>query len=158
MQWDAHTNLVENHEKMCALTDLPVAGLLRDLKQLGLLETTLVIWGAEFGRLPMSQGGNGRDHNPHGYTMWFAGGGVKPGTMIGDTDEMGLRALEPRHPRCGTSTRPSCICWVSIRTVCGFCTTGGTRGSRTSAATSSRRGCRSASTSWTIRTVKEVVV
>jgi hypothetical protein len=98
MQWDAHTNLVENHEKMCAITDLPVAGLLRDLKQRGLLDTTLVIWGAEFGRLPMSQGGNGRDHNPHGYTMWFAGGGVKPGTMIGDTDEMGLRALEPRHP------------------------------------------------------------
>ena len=97
MQWDARTNLVENHEKMCAITDLPVAGLLRDLKQRGLLETTLVIWGAEFGRLPMSQGGNGRDHNPHGFTMWFAGGGVKPGTLIGDTDEMGLRALEPRH-------------------------------------------------------------
>jgi len=98
MQWDAHSNLVENHEKMCAITDLPIAGLLRDLKQRGLLETTLVIWGAEFGRLPMSQGGNGRDHNPHGYTMWFAGGGVKPGVIIGDTDEMGLRALEPRHP------------------------------------------------------------
>ena len=97
MQWDAHTNLIENHEKMCAITDLPIAGLLADLKQRGLLETTLVIWGAEFGRLPMSQGGNGRDHNPHGFTMWFAGGGVKPGTLIGDTDEMGLRALEPRH-------------------------------------------------------------
>jgi hypothetical protein len=97
MQWDAHSNLVGNHEKMCGITDLPVAGLLRDLKQRGLLETTLVIWGAEFGRLPMSQGGNGRDHNPHGFTMWFAGGGVKPGTLIGDTDEMGLRALEPRH-------------------------------------------------------------
>ena len=98
MQWDAHSNLIENHEKMCSITDLPVAGLLRDLKQRGLLETTLVIWGAEFGRLPMSQGGNGRDHNPHGFTMWFAGGGVKPGIVIGDTDEMGLRALEPRHP------------------------------------------------------------
>ncbi len=97
MQWDAHTNLVANHEKMCAITDQPVAGLLQDLKQRGLLESTLVIWGAEFGRLPMSQGGNGRDHNPHGFTMWFAGGGVKPGTLIGDTDEMGLRALEPRH-------------------------------------------------------------
>jgi hypothetical protein len=97
MQWDAHSNLVGNHEKMCGITDLPVAGLLRDLTPRGLLETTLVIWGAEFGRLPMSQGGNGRDHNPHGFTMWFAGGGVKPGTLIGDTDEMGLRALEPRH-------------------------------------------------------------
>jgi Protein of unknown function (DUF1501) len=97
VQWDAHSNLVANHEKMCGMTDLPIAGLLRDLKQRGLLETTLVIWGAEFGRLPMSQGGNGRDHNPHGFTMWFAGGGVKPGAMIGETDEMGLRALEPRH-------------------------------------------------------------
>ena len=61
------------------------------------LESTLVIWGAEFGRLPMSQGGNGRDHNPHGYTMWFAGGGVRPGIVVGETDEMGLNALEPRH-------------------------------------------------------------
>jgi len=97
VQWDAHSNLVANHEKMCGMTDLPIAGLLQDLKQRGLLEETLVIWGAEFGRLPMSQGGNGRDHNPHGFTMWFAGGGVKPGVVIGDTDEMGLNALEPRH-------------------------------------------------------------
>ena len=79
MQWDAHKDLVGNHEKMCGMTDLPVAGLLKDLKQRGLLDSTLVIWGAEFGRLPMSQGGDGRDHNPHGFTMWFAGGGVKPG-------------------------------------------------------------------------------
>ena len=79
MQWDAHKDLVGNHEKMCGITDLPVAGLLKDLKQRGLLDSTLVIWGAEFGRLPMSQGGDGRDHNPHGFTMWFAGGGVKPG-------------------------------------------------------------------------------
>src|SRR2546425_427149 len=98
MQWDAHTHLVANHQKMCSLTDQPIAALLQDLKQRGLLESTLVIWGSEFGRLPMSQGGNGRDHNPHGYTMWFAGGGVKGGQVIGDTDEMGLRALEPRHP------------------------------------------------------------
>jgi hypothetical protein len=96
MQWDAHSNLVENHEKMCGITDLPIAGLLADLKQRGLLESTLVIWGAEFGRLPMSQGGNGRDHNPHGFTMWFAGGGVKPGSVIGETDELGLRALDRR--------------------------------------------------------------
>ena len=66
MQWDAHKDLVGNHEKMCGMTDQPVAGLLKDLKQRGLLDSTLVIWGAEFGRLPMSQGGDGRDHNPHG--------------------------------------------------------------------------------------------
>jgi hypothetical protein len=96
VQWDAHSNLVENHEKMCGMTDLPIAGLLQDLKQRGLLEDTLVIWGAEFGRLPMSQGGNGRDHNPHGFTMWFAGGGVKAGTVVGETDELGLRALDKR--------------------------------------------------------------
>src|SRR5450432_55425 len=98
VQWDAHTNLVENHEKMCGMTDLPVAGLLTDLKQHGLLDSTLVIWGAEFGRLPMSQGGNGRDHNPHGFTMWFAGGGVKPGITVGETDELGLRASLQPHP------------------------------------------------------------
>lgn len=92
VQWDAHSNLVANHEKMCGMTDLPVAGLLQDLKQRGLLDSTLVIWGSEFGRLPMSQGGNGRDHNPHGFTMWFAGGGVKPGMTLGRTDELGLRA------------------------------------------------------------------
>ncbi len=98
MQWDAHSNLVANHEKMCGMTDLPVAGLLTDLKQRGLLDSTLVIWGAEFGRLPMSQGGNGRDHNPHGFTMWFAGGGVKPGITIGETDELGLRGVGQRYP------------------------------------------------------------
>jgi uncharacterized protein (DUF1501 family) len=91
VQWDAHKDLVGNHEKMCGMTDLPVAGLLKDLKQRGLLDSTLVIWGAEFGRLPMSQGGDGRDHNPHAFTMWFAGGGAKPGTIVGETDEMGLR-------------------------------------------------------------------
>jgi hypothetical protein len=97
VQWDAHSNLVANHEKMCGMTDLPVAGLLRDLKQRGLLDSTLVIWGSEFGRLPMSQGGNGRDHNPHGFTMWMAGGGVKPGTSIGQTDELGLRGEGARY-------------------------------------------------------------
>jgi len=97
VQWDAHSNLVANHEKMCGMTDLPVAGLLRDLKQRGLLDSTLVIWGSEFGRLPMSQGGNGRDHNPHGFTMWMAGGGVKPGTSIGQTDELGLKGEGTRY-------------------------------------------------------------
>ena len=97
VQWDAHSNLVENHEKMCGMTDQPVAGLLADLKQRGLLDSTLVIWGSEFGRLPMSQGGNGRDHNPHGFTMWMAGGGVKPGTVVGQTDELGLKGEGARY-------------------------------------------------------------
>ena len=97
MQWDAHSDLVHNHEKMCSLTDQPVAALLKDLKQRGLLDSTLVIWGSEFGRLPMSQGGNGRDHNPHGFTMWFAGGGVKGGQVIGETDELGVRAVGERY-------------------------------------------------------------
>ena len=91
IQWDAHKDLYENHEKMCSLTDQPVAALLTDLKQRGLLDSTLVVWGSEFGRLPMSQGGNGRDHNPHTFTMWFAGGGVKGGQSIGESDEFGLR-------------------------------------------------------------------
>jgi uncharacterized protein (DUF1501 family) len=97
IQWDAHKDLVQNHEKMCGLTDQPIAALLRDLKSRGLLDSTLVIWGSEFGRLPMSQSGNGRDHNPHGYTMWFAGGGVRGGQAIGETDELGLRAVGDRY-------------------------------------------------------------
>ncbi|WP_031500843.1 DUF1501 domain-containing protein [Bryobacter aggregatus] len=97
MQWDAHSHLKANHEKMCGLTDQPVAALLQDLKQRGLLDTTLVIWGSEFGRLPTSESGNGRDHNPHGYTMWFAGGGVKGGRIIGETDEFGLRGVGQRY-------------------------------------------------------------
>ncbi len=99
IQWDAHKDLVENHEKMCGMTDQPIAALLQDLKQRGLLDSTLVIWGSEFGRLPMSQSGNGRDHNPHGFTMWFAGGGVRGGQVIGETDEMGLRAINGHHMR-----------------------------------------------------------
>ncbi len=97
MQWDAHSHLKANHEKMCGLTDQPVAALLKDLKQRGLLDTTLVIWGSEFGRLPTSESGNGRDHNPHGYTMWFAGGGVKGGRSLGETDEFGLRGVGDRY-------------------------------------------------------------
>ncbi len=97
MQWDAHSHLKANHEKMCGLTDQPVAALLKDLKQRGLLDTTLVIWGSEFGRLPTSESGNGRDHNMHGYTMWFAGGGVKGGQSLGETDDFGLRAVGDRY-------------------------------------------------------------
>ena len=97
IQWDAHKDLKANHEKMCGLTDQPVAALLTDLKQRGLLDSTLVIWGSEFGRLPNSQSGNGRDHNPHGFTMWFAGGGAKGGRTIGQTDDFGLYGVGERY-------------------------------------------------------------
>lgn len=92
--WDAHKDVEKNHSEMCQATDLPVAGLLKDLKQRGLWDDTLVIWGGEFGRMPMSESGNGRDHNPWGYTVWLAGGGVKAGMAYGSTDAVGLRAVE----------------------------------------------------------------
>jgi hypothetical protein len=95
-QWDAHDDLNDNHEKMCGRVDKPIAGLLTDLKGRGLLKETLVVWASEFGRTPMSQGGKGRDHNPYGFTMWLAGGGVKGGQAIGATDEFGLRAVKDR--------------------------------------------------------------
>jgi hypothetical protein len=94
--WDGHSDVEGNHAKLCAASDLPVAGLLKDLKSRGLLDSTLVIWGGEFGRMPMSEGSDGRDHNPHGFSMWLAGGGVKGGQVIGATDAVGLRAVEER--------------------------------------------------------------
>ena len=94
--WDGHSKMNENHSRLCAQSDLPVAGLLRDLKSRGLLDDTLVVWGGEFGRMPMSEGTDGRDHNPHGFAMWLAGGGVKGGTVIGATDDVGLRAAVDR--------------------------------------------------------------
>jgi hypothetical protein len=94
--WDAHSDLEANHSKLCLQSDKPVAGLLRDLKSRGLLDSTLVIWGGEFGRTPMSEGANGRDHNPHGFTMWLAGGGIKGGQVIGSTDPIGLRAADDK--------------------------------------------------------------
>ncbi len=93
-KWDAHTKLEENHTKYCGETDRPIAALLRDLKQRGLLDETLVVWGGEFGRTPMSEKGDGRDHNPYGFTTWMAGGGVKGGQIIGATDEFGMHAIE----------------------------------------------------------------
>ncbi len=97
MQWDAHDDIDANHEKMCGLTDKPVAALLTDLKRTGLLEETLVVWGGEFGRTPVRQGGGrGRDHNATGFTMWMAGGGVAGGTVVGATDEIGLNAVADR--------------------------------------------------------------
>jgi hypothetical protein len=99
-QWDAHEDIEENHLRMAAKTDKPIAGLLKDLKQRGLLDTTLVVWGGEFGRTPEGQGGKGRDHNNTGFSMWMAGGGVKGGTVTGATDEIGLNAVqEPHHLR-----------------------------------------------------------
>ncbi len=92
--WDGHQNIEGNHGKLARASDRPVAALLTDLKQRGLLDDTLVVWGGEFGRTPMSEGSDGRDHNPHGFTMWLAGGGVKGGQVIGHTDDVGLRALE----------------------------------------------------------------
>ena len=95
-QWDAHTDLNGNHSLRCLESDRPIAGLITDLKQRGLLDDTLVIWGGEFGRTPMSESGTGRDHNPTGFTMFFAGGGVKAGYVFGQTDEVGLYAVENR--------------------------------------------------------------
>jgi Protein of unknown function (DUF1501) len=92
--WDAHAKLTNNHTPRARWTDQPVAALLSDLKQRGLLESTLVIWASEFGRTPMLQGDQGRQHNAAGFTIWMAGGGVKPGVRIGATDEIGLMATE----------------------------------------------------------------
>ncbi|MFM7207073.1 MAG: DUF1501 domain-containing protein [Planctomycetaceae bacterium] len=95
-KWDAHAGIEKNHAELCRQVDRPIAGLLSDLRRRGLLDSTLVVWGGEFGRTPMSEQGNGRDHNPTGFTMWMAGAGVPGGTVIGATDEVGLRAVEDR--------------------------------------------------------------
>jgi hypothetical protein len=92
--WDAHSDVLDNHGKLCRATDGPIAGLLTDLKRRGLWNDTLVIWGGEFGRMPMSEQGKGRDHNPWGYSVWLAGGGIRGGMAYGATDAVGLRAAE----------------------------------------------------------------
>jgi uncharacterized protein (DUF1501 family) len=95
--WDGHANIAANHTGFAAETDQPVAALLTDLAERGMLDETLIIWGGEFGRLPLVQkGGTGRDHNPHAFTTWFAGGGIKGGTLFGETDEIGHRAIIDR--------------------------------------------------------------
>ena len=96
--WDAHTDMVRNHNYHAGNTDKPIAGLLRDLKQRGMLDDTLVVWGGEFGRQPVAEyaRGTGRDHNSYGFTMWMAGGGVKGGMSVGATDELGNNAVENR--------------------------------------------------------------
>jgi membrane-anchored protein YejM (alkaline phosphatase superfamily) len=94
--WDSHGDM-KTHEPLCRATDRPIAGLLRDLKQRGMLDDTLVVWTSEFGRTPWSQNTTGRDHNPKGYTSWLAGGGVQGGLVHGATDDVGYRAVENPH-------------------------------------------------------------
>jgi len=95
--WDQHGNLVADLKKNCEDTDKPSTALIKDLKQRGLLDQTLVIWGGEFGRTPMVQGGNdGRDHHPNAFTYWLAGGGMKPGLTLGESDEFGFNATKDR--------------------------------------------------------------
>ena len=96
LSWDAHGDLRANLEQHCPEIDQPVAGLIQDLKRRGLLEETLIIFGGEFGRMPTHQGNSGRDHNPRGFTMVLAGGGVKGGFPYGATDEFGYAAVENR--------------------------------------------------------------
>jgi hypothetical protein len=99
-QWDAHKDIEENHQRMAAQTDRPVAALLKDLKARGLLDETLVLWGGEFGRSPEAQDGKGRDHHNLGFSMWLAGGGIKGGQVVGATDDIGLKAVDdPCHFR-----------------------------------------------------------
>ena len=94
--WDAHWDLKGNHELHCAETDKPIAALIEDLKSRGLFESTLIIWHGEFGRLPISERMDGRDHNANGFSVWLAGGGVKGGTIVGATDQYGYKAVENR--------------------------------------------------------------
>jgi hypothetical protein len=96
--WDAHGDLVKNHNFHAGRTDKPIAGLIKDLKQRGLLDSTLIIWGGEFGRQPTAENkeGTGRDHNSYGFTMWMAGGGIKGGVSVGETDELGSAAVSDR--------------------------------------------------------------
>jgi membrane-anchored protein YejM (alkaline phosphatase superfamily) len=93
---DAHLDLLGSHNKMAKKSDQPIAGLLTDLASRGLLDSTLVVWSSEFGRTPLAEGKNGRDHHPYGFSMWMAGAGIAGGRVLGATDEFGLRAVEQR--------------------------------------------------------------
>lgn len=95
--WDAHSQLKSNHTNNCQAVDKPIATLLRDLKQRGLLDETIVVWGSEFGRTPGTEGADGRDHHPFGFSCWLAGGGIRGGIVHGATDELGVLAVEDRH-------------------------------------------------------------
>jgi len=96
-QWDAHANLKSGHSKLCKQVDQPIGTLIKDLKQRGLLEETVIVWATEFGRTPGSQKSTGRDHHPYGFSIWMAGGGIKGGIAHGATDELGFHAVENRH-------------------------------------------------------------
>ncbi len=99
-EWDAHSDIEKNHWRMAGLTDRPTAALVTDLKRRGLLDSTIVLWGGEFGRSPESERGTGRDHHNTGFSMWVAGGGFKPGITYGNTDAIGLKSVEnPVHFR-----------------------------------------------------------
>jgi uncharacterized protein (DUF1501 family) len=93
-RWDQHGNLTKGHSDNALATDKPIAGLIADLKARGLLDNTLIVWGGEFGRTPTSEGADGRDHSPYGYSVWMAGGGIKGGTVYGATDDFGFKAIE----------------------------------------------------------------
>jgi hypothetical protein len=95
-RWDQHSDLKQGHENNARAVDQPIAALLKDLRQRGLLDETLVVWAGEFGRTPFAQGANGRDHNQYGFTVWMAGGGARPCTIHGATDEWGYKAIENR--------------------------------------------------------------
>lgn len=95
-RWDQHSNLMDGHTKNARSVDKPIAALLTDLKQRGLLSQTLVVWSGEFGRTPFAQGSDGRDHNQFGFSLWMAGAGIKGGTIYGATDEFGYKAVQDR--------------------------------------------------------------
>jgi hypothetical protein len=95
--WDSHSDLLKNHPPLCKQVDQPIAALVKDLKQRGMLDDTLVVWGSEFGRTPGAEGSAGRDHHPYGFSVWLAGGGVKKGVVHGATDDLGFHAVEDRH-------------------------------------------------------------
>ena len=116
--WDAHGDLVQNHNYHAGRTDKPIAGLLKDLKRRGLLDETLVVWGGEFGRQPTAEyaKGTGRDHNAYGFTMWMAGGGVKGGVSVGETDELGGAAVDRPLPRQEPARHRPAPAWASTPT------------------------------------------
>lgn len=112
--WDSHEGLTKEHGKLASEVDRPIAGLLRDLKARGLLKDTLVIWGGEFGRTPTRQGTDGRDHHPHAFTMWLAGGGVKAGFSYGVTDDYGFYCVDQKFTSTICTRRSSrCSAWTT---------------------------------------------
>jgi hypothetical protein len=133
--WDAHVNVEQNHSKWCRASDKPIAGLLTDLKARGMLKDTLVVWGGEFGRTPFNEKGVGRDHNPWGFTIWMAGGGVKGGQNIGSTDDIACM-LRSRRPTSMTFTRPCSGPWVWTIYALRICITAAPKGPQWSPARS----------------------